>query len=146
MARKNKQNKITNKYDLCIHPELMGVDLESVFLPGPLKENFNTYCSIFRIGPDNFNSYPGLKTHSLNKRKLQGYNALDIEWNGNPDAFKLVYKMPEYHKSNTIRLISFSSHNEAYDSAEERELVLRRKGSKKLPRKSKTKRRPSRPS
>lgn len=132
------------KYHLSIHPSLLSDDLLAENLPPKLREDFELYKKIFKIGPSNFYKFEGLGTHELGG-KLEGYSALDIEWEGNKDAYKLVYRVDFTHKPKIIYLISFSSHNESYDLADERVRATRRRGSKKISRKSATKRRPSRP-
>lgn len=140
----NKGKKSKYKYDLVIHPEFTSVDLNNSFFPQEICCLIKSNLIEFRNGPDFFEIEFGWSFHVLPKRKLKGMYALEIPWKGNKDFFRLVYEILDDRHPKIIRLWSLSTHNEAYDAAERRHEDKRRRGSKKLPRKSSAERPPSR--
>lgn len=137
-------------YQLSIHPQLISDDLNNPNLPAVLKIDFEQYKLLFKIDPFRWNKLEfqkigfdepkGLSFKSLDG-DLSGCFALKIEWDNNENFFRLVYKVTQKKNTKTVFLISFDRHNDAYDSAIERERNQRRKSSKKL--KPRQKRRPS---
>jgi len=61
----------------------------------------------------------GFPHHAL-KGELAGYYALGIEWEGNPNAFRLVYRIYDKPAPRTVAIISFDKHDPAYDKAKNR--------------------------
>ena len=51
---------------------------------------------------------------------LKGYLALEVEWENDPNAYRLVYKILNNPPPRRVKIISFAKHNLAYDSAMER--------------------------
>nr|WP_275974048.1 hypothetical protein [Argonema galeatum] len=85
-------------------------------LPEELQEEFPLYQQLLTTNPQKPSRVP---SHNL-KGDLTGYRALDIEWEGNPNAYRLVYRINEKPAPKRVLIVSFAEHNPAYDRAKER--------------------------
>ena len=103
-----------SKYEVQVHPLVYSQDL--LGLPEQLQDEFPFYQQILTIIPQNPSRVP---SHNL-KGRLTDYRALDIEWEGNPNAYKLVYRVYEKPAPRRVVIISFAEHDLAYDRAKER--------------------------
>ena len=104
-----------SRYRLKIHPLVNSEDIPA--LPAELQADFyEVFQPILQTDPYNCDGFPH---HSL-KGDLTGYRALDIEWEGNPNAYRLVYRINEKPAPKRVLIVSFAEHNPAYDRAKER--------------------------
>lgn len=100
-----KISHLVNCEDLPALPEKLQVDFEKILQP------------VLRSDP-----YSGgglIPCHSLTG-KLLGYRALEIEFEGDPNAYRLVYKIYEKPSPPHVRIVSFATHDSAYEKAKER--------------------------
>ena len=67
----------------------------------------------------------GLPSHEL-KGDLLGYRTLEVEWLGNPNAYRLVYRVYENPTPRRVLIISFAEHDPAYEKASARSGKKRR--------------------
>lgn len=91
---------------------------EDIFcLPEELRSDFEDYCeSIFVKDP--YKCF-GLPVHAL-KGRLKGCMALEIEYEGDPNAYRLVYRVCEKPAPRRVEILSFSKHDLAYKRAKKR--------------------------
>lgn len=103
---------MATRYRLKIHPKVITEDLPS--LPEELQIDFDEiFKPILHIDPKNCD---GLPHHPLTG-KLRNWQALEIEWEGNPNAYRLVYRIFDKPAPKHVEIISFAQHNPAYDNA-----------------------------
>ncbi len=98
-------------YRVQIHPRVDTEDLPT--LPAQLKADFSRYKLILAKQPQNPLRVP---SHNLTGR-LAGYCALEIEWEGNPNAYRLVYRVCEKPAPRRVLVLSFDEHAPAYEKA-----------------------------
>lgn len=104
-----------SRYRVKVNPLVSREDLP--LLPPELQQDFKDYCeSIFVQDP--YGCF-GLPNHTL-KGKLSHCRALEIEWQGNPNAFRLVYRIHEKPAPSRVDILSFAEHDLAYEKAKER--------------------------
>jgi mRNA interferase RelE/StbE len=106
---------IKSRYRVQVNPLFYREDLS--LLPKELQEDFEDFSkSIFVEDPyDCF----GLPHHKLSG-KLKDCIALEIEWDGNPNAYRLVYRVLEKPAPRRVEILSFAEHDPAYEKAKER--------------------------
>ncbi|WP_055073901.1 hypothetical protein [Pseudanabaena sp. 'Roaring Creek'] len=104
---------IRAKYFLQVHPLVISEDLP--ILPIVLKTDFEgLFKPILQSCPDTGGI---LSCHKL-KGDLRGYHALEIPFD---DAeYRLVYRIFEKPAPKRVRVISFDTHDPAYEKAKER--------------------------
>ena len=103
------------KYHLHPHPKVIEEDLPK--LPPELR---NLYFEDIKEALRKKPSVPkGFGHHPLNG-ELKGYLALEVEWDNNPNAYRLVYKIVNSPSPRHVKVISFAEHNPAYEAATER--------------------------
>ena len=103
---------MATKYQLKIHPLVLTKDIPD--LPEDLKTDFDRiFKFVLQLDPHNC---LGLPCHSLTG-KLKNWQALEIEWDGEPNAYRLVYRIFDKPAPKHIRVISFAPHDPAYDKA-----------------------------
>ena len=103
------------RYVLKIHPLVNREDIPD--LPAELRADFfEVFIPILTTDPYNCEGFP---YHKL-KGRLKGYHALEIEWLGNPNAYRLVYRIYEKPAPKRVLIISFAEHDAAYDRAKQR--------------------------
>lgn len=103
-----------SRYEVQVHPQVYSQDLPE--LPEQLQDEFLFYQQVLTIIPQNPSRVP---SHNL-KGSLTDYRALDVEWEGNPNAYKLVYRIYEKPAPRRVVIISFAEHDPAYDRAKNR--------------------------
>lgn len=103
-----------SRYDVQVYQLVYAQDLPE--LPNLLQDDFLFYQKVLTVSPQNPSRVP---SHSL-KGRLTDYRALDIEWEGNPNAYKLVYRIYEKPAPKRVVIISFAEHDPAYDKAKDR--------------------------
>jgi len=99
-----KINPLVIREDLPLFPEELQTDFEAVFQP------------ILQTDPYKCEGFP----HHLLKGELAGYYALEIEWEGNPNSYRLVYRIYDKPAPRRVLIISFGEHDPAYDKAKTR--------------------------
>lgn len=99
-----KINPLVNSEDILALPEELQVDFSEVFQP------------ILRIDPYDCDGFP----HHCLKGNLVNYRTLDIEWQGNPNAYRLVYRIYEKPAPRRVLILSFDEHDAAYEKAKAR--------------------------
>lgn len=104
------------KYALKINPRVEKEDLP--ILPKALQVDFK---EIFRptLQADPYECGGVIPCHSL-RGKLLGYRALEIEFEGDPNAYRLVYRIYEKPSPSHVLIISFAKHDSAYEKAKGR--------------------------
>ena len=86
-------------------------------LPEQLQTDFNkVFQPILQTEPHGCEGFPW---HIL-KGDLSGYRALEVEWEGNPNAYRLVYRIYEKPAPRRVLIISFAEHDPAYEKAKTR--------------------------
>jgi mRNA interferase RelE/StbE len=103
---------INSRYLVKFHPL---VNIEDVpYLPLELQQDLrDLFPTILEVDPYGCQEFPN---HSLVGR-LRGYRVLDIEWEGNPNAYKLVYRIYEKPAPKRVLILSFDEHDLAYEKA-----------------------------
>ena len=106
---------MATRYLLKINPLVLSEDIPT--LPEQLQIDFlEVFQPILQTDPHEFEGFPW---HSL-KGDLAGYRALEVEWEGNPNAYRLVYRIYEKPAPRRILIISFAEHDPAYEKAKNR--------------------------
>lgn len=103
------------KYLFQVHPQVAAQDLPN--LPVELRELF--LGSIRQQLVTNPAVSSKFQTHTLSG-KLASYRAVEIEWQGNPNAYRLVYRVYDKPAPRRVLVLSFDEHDAAYDKAKER--------------------------
>lgn len=101
--RLNINYKLTTE-DIPVLPYELQVDFETIFKP--LLENDPQKCD-------------GLSCHFLRGR-LRGCKALEIKWEGDSNAYRLIYRICDRPAPRYVEVISFARHNLAYECAQHR--------------------------
>ena len=96
-----KINPLVNSEDIPALREELRADFLEVFQP------------ILQTDPYGCDGFPH---HSL-KGELTGYRALEIEWESNPNAYRLVYRIYDKLAPRRVLILSFDEHDLAYDKA-----------------------------
>jgi len=95
------------RYLLKIHPQVLSEDIPA--LPLQLRAEFSeTFQRTLQADAHNCRGFPW---HFL-RGELTGYRALEIEWQGNPNTYRLVYRI--YEKPAPRRV---DEHDSAYNKA-----------------------------
>ena len=103
------------RYLLKINPLVLNEDIPA--LPIELQADIvEIYQPVLQVDP--YKCY-GLPSHGL-KGDLSGYRALEVEWSGNPNAYRLVYRIYEKPTPRRVLIISFAEHDPAYELAKAR--------------------------
>ena len=102
------------RYEIQIHPLVYREDLGE--LPEELAAEFPFYQQVLSRNP---RKPPQVPSHDL-KGPLADYRALDIQWEGNPNAYRIVYRIYEKPAPKRVVIISFGEHDPAYNRAKER--------------------------
>ena len=92
-------------YLLQVHKLVNSEDLPS--LPKELQQDFKDYCASFLIN-DPYGCY-GLPHHML-RGKLKDCIALEVEWDGDPNAYRMVYRVHEKPAPRRVEVLSFIKH------------------------------------
>lgn len=101
-----------SRYLLKIHPGVNAEDLPD--LPPDLQSDFTeVFQPILKTDPYGCD---GFDNHIL-KGRLRGYRVLDIEWESNPNAYKLVYRIYDKPSPKRVAILSFDEHDAAYEKA-----------------------------
>lgn len=104
-----------SRYLLKINPLVLAEDIPA--LPSELQADFvEVFQPILQVDPYNCD---GLPSHPL-KGDLSGYRALEVEWEGDKNAYRLVYRVYEKPTPKRVQILSFAEHDPAYDKAKER--------------------------
>lgn len=90
------------------------------YLPNEMQTDFNEIF-VPLLGEDPYTCQNLFPNHDL-EGILKGWKALeiDIEENGYPVYYRLVYKITDKDRVKNVEIISFGLHNPAYDRANER--------------------------
>ena len=106
---------MATKYQLKIHPKVFAEDIPN--LPEDLKTDFDEiFKPVLQFDPHNCD---GLSCHLLTG-KLKNWQALEVEWEGDPNAYRLVYRIFDKPAPRHVEIISFAPHDPAYDNAKVR--------------------------
>lgn len=105
-----------SKYLLKIHPQVSKNDIPELPVELP-ADFFNIFLPILKTDPYNCQGF----AHHRLKGRLKDYWTLEIEWLGNPNAYRLVYRIYEKPVPKRVVIVSFDKHDPAYDKAKERE-------------------------
>lgn len=106
---------MVTKYQVKIHPKVLTDDIPN--LPEDLQIDFNEiFKPILQFDPHNCD---GLPCHKLTG-KLKNWQALEVEWEGDPNAYRLVYRIFEKPAPKYVEIVSFALHDPAYDNAKVR--------------------------
>lgn len=100
-------------YKIQIHPLVSTEDLPT--LPEQLQIDFGMYRLLLAKNPQN----PRLSSHNLTG-ELLGYRALEVEWEGNLNAYRLVYRIYDKPAPRRVLVVSFAKHDSAYRKARAR--------------------------
>ena len=102
-----------SKYEVQAHKLIEIEDLPS--LPKELKEDYIDISeSILAYDPKNCFGFP---RHYL-KGKLKDCMALEIEWEGDPNAYRLVYRILEKPAPKRVEILSFAKHEKSLDGVD----------------------------
>ncbi|ABW29240.1 hypothetical protein [Acaryochloris marina] len=113
---------MATRYHLKVHPKVTSEDVH--ILPEDLKTDFEEiFKPVLQEDPHKCDFLPW---HNLTGG-LQNYRALEIEWEGDPNAYRLVYRICEKPAPKRVEILSFAEHDPAYEKAKER---LRRRRNK----------------
>lgn len=86
-------------------------------MPIELQADFvEIYQPVLQIDPYRCEELP---SHRL-KGDLSGYRALEVEWEGNPNAYRLVFRIYEKPTPRRVLVVSFAEHDSAYSKAKAR--------------------------
>ena len=85
-------------------------------LPEQLQVDFALYRLVLAKNPQKPSRVP---SHNLTG-DLTGYRALEVEWEGNPNTYRLVYRIYEKPAPRRVLVISFAEHDPAYEKAKTR--------------------------
>lgn len=106
---------IKSRYLVKIDPRVNQEDIPG--LPESLQTDFyEVFIPILKFDPYNCQGFP---CHLLQGR-LKDYRALEIEWLGDVNAYRLVYRIYEKPAPKRVVIISFDQHDPAYDKAKVR--------------------------
>ena len=106
---------MATKYQLHINPLVLREDIPA--LPEQLQTDFNeVFQPILQTDPHGCEGFPW---HTL-KGNLSGYRALEVEWEGNYNAYRLVYRVYEKPAPRRVLILSFAEHDPAYEKAKAR--------------------------
>ena len=104
------------KYLLKIHPQVISNDLPN--LPEELQLDFEEiFQPILRSDPHNCGGI--LSFHAL-KGKLKGYQTIEVEFEGDKNSYRLVYRIYQKPSPPHVYIFSFTEHDLAYDYAKAR--------------------------
>jgi hypothetical protein len=103
---------VATKYQLKIHPKLIAEDIPN--LPDELQVDFDEiFKPLLQLDP---HQCCGLPCHPLTG-KLRNWQALEVEWENDPNAYRLVYRIFEKPAPRHVQIISFARHDPAYENA-----------------------------
>lgn len=103
---------MATRYQLKIHPLVLSEDIPG--LPEDLQVDFHEiFKTILQFDP---HCCDGLPCHPL-RGKLTNWMALEVEWENNPNAYRLVYRIIEKPAPRYVEVVSFAQHDPAYDKA-----------------------------
>jgi mRNA interferase RelE/StbE len=106
---------VATKYQVKLHPKVLNDDIPN--LPEDLQVDFNEiFKPILQLDP---HKCDGLPCHTLTG-KLKNWQALEVEWEGDPNAYRLVYRIFEKPAPKHVEIVSFALHDPAYDKAKVR--------------------------
>ena len=104
---------IKSKYRVQVDQRIYQEDFP--LLPPELQEDFKEYCeSIFVEDPYDCFGFPN---HGL-CGKLKDCRALEIEWDGNPNAYRVVYRVLEKPAPRRVVVLSFARHDKSLDGSD----------------------------
>ncbi len=101
-------------YKIQIHPAVNTEDLPR--LPEQLKVDFALYQLVLAKNPQKPERIP---SHNL-AGNLSGYRAMEVSWDGNYNAYRLVYRVCEKPAPRRVLILSFAEHDPAYEKAKAR--------------------------
>lgn len=103
------------KYQINRHPSLVSEDIP--LLPDDLKSDFyRIFEPYLQVDPHFCCGHP---SHNLTG-KLKNCRSLEIEFDGDPNAYRLVYRIHDKPAPRRVEIISFAKHDPAYEIAKER--------------------------
>ncbi len=96
-----------------IHPLVSTEDLPT--LPEQLQIDFAIYRLLLARNPQK----PRLPGHNLTG-ELLGYRVLEVEWEGDLNAYRLIYHIYDKPAPRRVLIVSFAEHDSAYSKAKAR--------------------------
>jgi len=106
---------VATRYLLKINPLVLSEDIPA--LPEQLQTDFDeVFQPILQADPLRCEGFPW---HTL-KGDLLGYCALEVEWDGNYNAYRLVYRVYKKPAPRRVLILSFAEHDPAYEKAKVR--------------------------
>lgn len=106
--------KLRDRYRVETWEEVRKVDLSS--LPQELSERYDSLLKkLLSVDPQNLAHR--IQNHRL-RNSLSDYLAAEIEWDSDPNAYRLIYKIVESKK--LVIVVAFGRHDPAYEAATRR--------------------------